>query len=57
MPFDQAPQERGRERDRVSQFIDRAPEMKAFIVDAALVGIISAREAEDLIAEYGLRHE
>ena len=34
-----------------------ASDLKTVIVDAALAGVISAREAEDLISEYGLRHE
>lgn len=57
MPFDQAPQPRKRERERLFVFAIRAPDLKAVIVDAALAGIISARDAEDLIVEYGLRHE
>ena len=37
--------------------IIRAPDLKSVIVDAALAGILSQRDAEDLIQEYGLRHE
>lgn len=57
MPFDQAPQNLGREHERAYPFALKAPELKTIIVDAALSGIISGREAEDLISEYGLRHE
>lgn len=34
-----------------------APDLKTVIVDAALAGQLTTREAEDLISEYGLRHE
>lgn len=57
MPFDQAPQEPRRQRERVFLFAIRAPDLKSVIVDAALAGILSQRDAEDLIQEYGLRHE
>jgi hypothetical protein len=33
-----------------------APALKVMIVDLALAGLLSAPEAEDLIAYYGLRH-
>jgi hypothetical protein len=34
----------------------RSSELKTMIVDWALAGVISAAEAQDLIAFYGLRH-
>ncbi len=55
MPLDQAPVRR--ERERIFIFAIRAPDLKRVIVDAALAGVITPREAEDLIAEHGLRHE
>lgn len=57
MPFDQTPEDHPPRRERVFIFAIRAPELKAVIVDAALAGQITEREAEDLIAEYGLRHK
>lgn len=57
MPFDQAPQPRKRKRERVFVFAIPAMDLKTVIVDAALAGVISQRDAEDLIIEYGLRHE
>lgn len=54
MPFDQAPPQRPRKQNRPSV---SASALKVAIVDAALAGIITAREAEDLIAELRLRHE
>lgn len=56
MPFDQAPQRREQKRERIFVFAIRARDLKAVIVDAAVAGVISVRDAEDLIAEYGLRH-
>lgn len=57
MPFDQAPEKERRERERVFVFVLSASELKAAIVSAAIVGLIAAREAEDLIGELQLRHE
>jgi len=55
MPFDNPPPTPRPERRRRIRLPKST--LKAVIVDAALSGLISTRDAEDLIAEYGLRGE
>ncbi len=54
MPFDNPPTPPSRPERRRRIILPKAT-LKTIIVNAALAGLISTRDAEDLIAFYGLR--